>query len=132
MLALTWRCDGTEGIKWFLRGIGESGDFYGEIRFVSADKARRKATTVSGRLSLPEVKRMAELVAIIKREPPPASAVLHFAALFERQGDSLTNAQLLFEYRQGDEIHSESARSFMELAGLVEPHLSPFYAKVAQ
>jgi hypothetical protein len=132
MLALTWRCDGSEGIKWFLRGINETGDFYGEIQFVSIDKARRKAATVSGRLSLPEARRMAELVAVVKGEPPPASAGSYFAALFERQRDSLANARRLFEYRQGDEIHSESARSLMELVSLVEQHLSPFYARIAQ
>jgi hypothetical protein len=133
MFALTWRCDGSEGIKWYLRGIQDDGSFYGEVRFHSADQSRRIATSVSGQLSPAECKRMAELAVVIRQQPPPAEPGPHFAALFERL--SPTNAgdvRRLFEYRRGDEAHSESARSFVELASLVERHLVPFYAKIAE
>src|SRR5437667_5884928 len=108
MLALTWRCDGSEGIKWYLRGIRDDGSFYGEVRFQSPDPSRRIATSVTGQLSPAECKRMAELAAVIRQQPPPAEPGPHFAALFERL--SPTNAgdvQRLFEYRRGDEAHSE-------------------------
>jgi hypothetical protein len=133
MFALTWRCDGSEGIKWYLRGIRGDGSFYGEVWFHSADPKRRIATSVSGQLSSAECKRMAEVAAVICQQPPPAEPGPHFAALFERL--SPTNAgdvRRLFEYRRGDEAQSEPARAFVELAGLVERHLAPFYPKIAE
>jgi hypothetical protein len=133
MLALMWRCDGSEGIKWYLRGILGGGSFYGEVWFQSADHSRRAATSVSGHLSPAECKRLADLVTVIRRQPPPAEPGPHFAALFERL--SPTNAgevRRLFEYHRGDEINSEPARAFVELAGLVERHLVPFYAKLTE
>jgi hypothetical protein len=132
MLALNWRCDGSAGIVWRLRGIDEDGRFYGEIRRESGDERRRKMATVSGRLSPAEAERVAQLVAVIRRQVAPASPSAHFAALFERSRTNLSDARRLFEYHLGDEGHSEAARAFVELAGLVERHLSPQYAKVAE
>ena len=66
MYALTWRCDGSEGIKWFLRGIGDDGSFYGEIRFQSPHAGRRKASTVAGRLSAAEATLLGELIRRIR------------------------------------------------------------------
>jgi hypothetical protein len=131
--ALTWRCDGSEGIKWYLRGIRDDGSFYGEIRFQTADPSRRIATSVDGRLSTAECQRMTELAAVIQQQPAPATPEPHFAALFERL--SPTNAgdvRRLFEYRQGDEAWSEPARAFLELVGIIEQHLSPFVARIVR
>jgi hypothetical protein len=132
MFTLTWRCDGSEGIKWYLRGIRADGTFYGEILFQSPDEHRRKAAFVSGQLRPADCTRLADLVEVIRRQPPPEEPGPHFAALFERL--SPTNAgdvRRLFEYRRGDEAHSGPARAFVELAGLVERYLSPFYAQIA-
>jgi hypothetical protein len=133
MFALTWRCDGSEGIKWFLRGIFADGSFYGEVRFQSVDQGRRKASTVFGQLSQAECEQMAELVAIIRQQPPPAEPSSHFAALFERlSATKAGEVRRLFEYHQGDEAFSEPARAFVELTSLIERHLAPFYAMVAE
>jgi hypothetical protein len=132
MFALTWRCDGSEGIRWYLRGIRDDGSFYGEVRFQSADQSRCIATWVTGQLSPDECQRLAELAAIIQRQPPPGEPGPYFAALFERL--SPTNAgdvRRMFEYHWGDEANSEPARAFVELAGLIERHLTPFYAKIS-
>lgn len=133
MFALAWRCDGSEGIKWYLRGIEAGGSFYGEVRFQSPHERSRRATGVTGQLSPPECGRMAELAAIIRQQPAPAEPGPHFAALFKRL--SATNAgdvQRLFEYHQGDEAWSEPARAFVELVGMIDRHLSPFYAKITE
>lgn len=129
MFALTWRCDGSEGIVWYLRGIRADGSFYGEVRFQSSHESRRRATSVTGQLSPRECERMAELAEVIRQQPAPAEPGPHFAALFERL--STTNAgdvRRLFEYHEGDEASSEPARAFVELVGIIEQHLLPFYA----
>src|SRR5262245_60477925 len=132
MFALTWRCDGSEGIKWYLRGLRADGSFYGEIRFLSEDARRRKAAWVSGQLSPPECARLAELAAVIRGQPPPAEPGPHFAALFERLSPANAgDVRRLFEYHLGDEAHSAPARAFLQLVALVECHLLPFYAKIA-
>lgn len=131
MFALTWRCDGSEGIKWYLRGIRDDGSFYGEVRFQSQDEHRRKAVSVSGQLAAAECDRMRELVRIIRQLPPPVEPGPHFAALFEWGPRGLGDARRLFEYRWRDEDHSESARAFVEMAGLIERHLSSFYEQIA-
>jgi hypothetical protein len=128
MLALNWRCDGSDGIEWRLRGLDVDGAFYGEILC----RARPRAATVSGQLSPPEAERMAELVAVIRRQRPPAAPGPHFAALFDRSQSTLADARRLFEYRLGDETQSEAARAFVELARLIERHLLPHYAKIAE
>jgi hypothetical protein len=133
MYALTWRCDGSEGIKWHLRGIRDDGSFYGEVRFVSAEPTRRMATLVSGQLSPAECTRLDELATLVRQQPPPVAPGPHFAALFERL--SPTNAgdvKRLFEYKRGDEADSGPARAFIELASLLEKHLIPFYARLAE
>lgn len=132
VFALTWRCDGSEGIHWHILGIREDGRFYGDIRNYSSDPTLRRGTAVSGQLSHDECKRLIALVQIINNTPPPVEAGSHFAALFERllPNQDVGVAQRLFEYHLGDEEWSESAQAFVELAGLVEKHLSPFYEKL--
>jgi hypothetical protein len=125
MFALTWRCDGSEGVKWYLRGIREDGSFYGEIRFQSESPCRRWATFVAGLILPVERDRLAELLEVIRQVPPPAQPGRHFGALFERLSQSdAGQVQRLFEYRCGEEEHCPAARAFLELVGLFEPHLS--------
>jgi hypothetical protein len=132
MFAFTWRCDGSEGLKWYLRGIRADGSFYGEVQFQSDDAGRRKAVWVSGQLSPQECERVAELAAVIRRQKPPAEQAPHFAALFERLSPAEAgDVRRLFEYSRGDEVHSKAARAFVELAGLVERHVSPSYSTIA-
>lgn len=131
MLSILWRRDGSEGIAWNIRGVRDRGEFYGEIRFQSTDQCKRKGTFVSGQLTPPECERMTELVEIIRRVPPPIDPAPCFAVMFERLSSiNAGNVALLFEYRLGDECQSESARSFVELAGLLERHLSLAYSKI--
>jgi hypothetical protein len=132
VFALTWCCDGSEGIKWTLRGIRDDGSFYGEIRFQSRDADRRRASFAHGRLSTAEVSRMTELIARIREATPPATPGPHFGAFFERlSAGNAGDIRRLFEYHRGDEAHSESARAFMELIELLERHLVPFYWRIA-
>ncbi|QEL16406.1 hypothetical protein [Limnoglobus roseus] len=130
-LALYWRCDGSDGIVWRLRSIDADGAFYGEIRRDSEDEVLCRFATVSGRLSHAESERMAELVAVIRQPSPPDHPGPHFAALFERSWRTFADARHLYVYHLGDEARSEAARAFVELAGIVERHLSPEYAKIA-
>ena len=130
MFALTWRCDGSEGIKWFLRGIRIDGSFYGEIRYQSVDVARRKATCVNGSLTAPECLQFAKLVKTIRHAVPPVQPGPHFGALFEWGPQGLSDPQRLYEYRIGDETHSASARAFVTLVGLLKPSMRSFYPKI--
>jgi hypothetical protein len=130
MYALTWRCDGSEGIKWFLRGLLEDGSFYGEIRFQSPVAERRRASWVSGRMSPTEAAAMAALIGRIRRAAPPSGAGPRFAAFFERVPGA-SDARRLFEYHRGDEDHSDPALAFVELVGLLERHLEPFARRIA-
>ncbi len=131
MFAHTWRCDGSEGITWNLFGIQADGLFYGEIRYRSNDPARRKARLASGQLSPAECERTAELLAVIRQLPPPVEPGPHFAALFEWfPAATGRDVRRLFEYHRDDELHSPQARAFLELAGLIERHLAPFYADI--
>ena len=133
MFGLKWRCDGSEGIKWYVRAIRAHGSFYGEVRFQSAEQNRRIATSVSGQLSPTECGRMAELGACLAGKPAPVEPGPHFAALFERLSPTDGgDVRLLLLYHQGDETHSDPARAFVELAALIERQLAPFYAKLAE
>jgi hypothetical protein len=133
MLALTWRQDGSEGIKWYIRGIHDDGRFYGEIRFQSPDQKRRKAAFVSGQLTAAECARLAALVGVIRHEPPLLEESPRFAALWERLSSSNAGeVRPLLWYRCGEESGSEASRAFLELAGLVERHLRPFYPLIAE
>jgi hypothetical protein len=123
---------GSEGIAWCLRGIRNDGTFYGEIRFQSGEEKRCKATFVSGRLTPAECERIAALVGIIRQEPPPAEPPPRFAAFWEWLSPTdACDVRPLVWYRHSDEATSEAARAFLELAGLVERHLRPFYRNIA-
>jgi hypothetical protein len=131
MYALLWRQDGSEGSAWYLRGIREDGSFYGEVRHQSADGGRNVAAGVEGRLSPGEAARLWQLVEVIRRAPPSPPGRGHFAALVERLDPTdFGRTGLRFTYRLGDEAGSEAARALLELVALVEPHLSPFYARL--
>ena len=104
MFGLKWRCDGSEGIKWYVRAIRAHGSFYGEVRFQSAEQNRRIATSVSGQLPPTECSRMAELGACLAGQPAPVEPGPHFAALFERLSPTDGgDVRLLLLYHQGDE-----------------------------
>ncbi|HEY1191184.1 MAG TPA: hypothetical protein VGE74_26350 [Gemmata sp.] len=130
MLALYWRCDGSDGIIWRLRGIDSGGAFYGEA-YYNSDNDSNQVAFVSGRLAPAEAEQMAELVAIVRRAPPAPPGPC-FATLFERPPTTLAGARVLYEYRLGDEARSEAARAFVELASLIERHLDPQYARSAE
>jgi hypothetical protein len=133
MFALTWRCDGSEGVKWNLRGIREDGSFYGEIRFQSEEASRRKATFVSGHLPLAELDRLTALIGIIRQAPPLDKPGQHFGALFERLSLSKAgDVRRLYEYQRGEEVHSLLAKAFIELVALLNQHLLPFYERIAE
>jgi hypothetical protein len=113
-----------EGVAWTLRGIREDGSFYGELLVRSRDAAERWGACVDGQLSPAEVARLSELVAVIRRQPPPEEAGPSLGVLFERL--SPTNAgqvRRLFEYRVGDEASSEEARAFLQLVELLRPYV---------
>ena len=130
VFALTWRCDGSKGIKWMIRGIRSDGFFYVDILF-QADPERRKAATVEGQLKSEECKWMLELIAVISIRPHVQNPEPHFGALFQRRSPSNAGDVIrLFEYRLGEEVDSEPARAFVELIGLFEEHLRPFYVKI--
>jgi hypothetical protein len=132
MLAFIWRQDGSEGIAWYLRSIGDDGKFYGEVRFQSEDEKRCKAVFVAGQLTPAECARVAALVGVIRQETPPREPPPRFAALGERLAPSNAgDVRPLLWYRHGDEAGAEAARAFLELAGLVERHLRPFYPQFA-
>jgi len=123
MYALTWRCDGSEGIKWCIRGIRDDGSFYGEVRFQSEQPQRRWATSVSGQLSPAKRERLAELLKVIRVVPPPDEPGSHFGALFERLFPANVGAvRRLFEYRRGDEEVSLPAQAFIDVVRLFERH----------
>jgi hypothetical protein len=133
-LMVQWRLDGSEGVHWHLRGLSADGAFYGEVRFQSAVESRCYATLASGRLSPPECERVIELVQIILRQPLNSERGPRFGALVEKLyiADTGKNTRLLYEYKLGDEANSESARAFLEFAGIIERHLSSYIAKVSE
>jgi hypothetical protein len=131
MFALSWRCDGSEGIKWYIRGIREDGSFYGEVRFQSELSQRRWSASVSGQLSPAERERLVELLKLIREAPPPEELGSHFGALFERWPSANAGAvRRLFEYHRGDEESSLHAQAFVELVGLFEQHWQQSRTKV--
>ena len=75
---------------------------------------------------------MAELVDVLRQPPSRAIAGPHFAAIFERMSAiDAGDARLLYEYEKGSEIWSERSRAFVELAEIVERHLTPCYVTIA-
>ena len=133
MFALTWRCDGSEGVKWNLRGIREDGSFYGEIRFQSEVASRRKAIFVSGRLPLAEQDRLTALIGILRQAPRLDKPGRHFGALFERLSPNKAgDVRRLYEYQRGEEVHSLLAKAFVELVALFNQQLSPFNERITR
>ena len=132
MLVVLWRQDGSEGFAWYVRGIREDGSFYGEVRHQSPRAARSTSADVSGRLTPEQCARVRELVGII-RQASPRRLPTRFAALVERLDPAdFGKIGLQFEYRLGDEAASPPARAFLELARILEQHLSPHYARLAE
>jgi hypothetical protein len=133
MYAILWRQDGSEGYAWYIRGIRGNGSFYGEVRYQSADESRCLAVGVAGGLTPRDRARLGELIEVIRRAPPRPSQRGHFALLLERLDPAdFGKIGLQFTYRLGDEAESAPARAFLEVVGLVEPYLAPFYARLAE
>ena len=132
ILTILWRRDGSEGIAWHIRGLREDGFFYGEIRFQSTDENKCIGIFIEGQLAPAECQQMAELMDVIRRSPTLSQPNSCFAVMYERLSPTdVVNVLLWLEYRQVDEHQSESAKAFIELAGLLERHLKPLYNTIA-
>lgn len=128
MFALMWKRDGSEGIAWHIRGIKPDASFYGELRFDSADPAKRKFTILEGIIAPEDWPRVQEILHSFSTpivEPGPC-----FAYIAKWEGASLGDSQITFQYNCGDEATAEEARRFIELHDLLEKEASKSYEKI--
>jgi hypothetical protein len=123
--ALLWRRDGSNGVKWNLRGLRPDGSFYGSIH----EMPRRKATSVDGALEATDSVRCQEILRQLGTRPatPPGPCF----ALLARWESSPSDAEIILKYDVGDERTSEDARAFLELTALLEKEISKAYARLA-
>jgi hypothetical protein len=123
--ALLWRRDGSEGVKWYIRGIRPDGTFYGEVLHT----ARRRASWVEGRLTGVDAKRCRDILDTFAARPalPPSTCF----ALLARWFTTLGTAEVVFKYEVGDEEMSSDARAFLELKRLLDPVISEAEAHLA-
>lgn len=109
-------------LHWSLFGVREDGSFYGEVLLRSSDPEKHQGSWVEGRLTASDCQRMTELFSKIKDSSSVDDSIPSVGRLFVRL--SITDRNLVrpvFDYRPGDEAHSESAFAFLELIKLLSP-----------
>ena len=122
---LYWRHNGTPGIVWHIRGILPDARFYGEIRRDITPETR-KSELVEGVIPPDDWKRCSEILEDFATNPQECNHERPFA-LLGKWGESLADADFLFEYEPGDEARSPKACQFLELKEILEKQVSKHY-----
>jgi hypothetical protein len=127
MYRLIWRRDGSEGIKWWLRGIKEDGSFYGDLFLISSDPSRCCGTSVDGVIPQEDWRRCREILhELSSSDPLPPGPC--FALLAEAGADG--RDRILFQYHVGDEHRSRRAALFFDLIATLEDQVSKAYGRL--
>jgi hypothetical protein len=127
MYRLIWRRDGSEGIKWWLRGIKDDGSFYGDLRLISSDPSRRCGTSVDGVIPQEDWPRCREILRELSSSDPfPLGPCLALLAEVGADGRD----RILFQYDLGDEHRSRKAALFLDLIATLEEQVSKAYGRL--
>ena len=121
--ALRWSHSCPEGrVTWSLFAIREDGSFYGDVVLRAHDPKKCMGSGVEGKLSDADCRQMADLLTKINASSSVNDTTPVVGRLLERLSTTdMGMLRPLFEYRVGDEEHSDSARAFLELIKLLSP-----------
>lgn len=127
MYRLIWRGDGSERIRWWLRGIKEDGSFYGDLLLISPDPSRCCGTSVDGVIPPADWRRCREILHELSSSDPlppgPCLALLAEAGADDRD-------RIIFQYDLGDEHRSPKAALFLDLIAMLEKQVSKVYGRL--
>lgn len=120
---IKWSRSCPEGrVHWSLFGVREDGSFYGEVVLRSPVPEMQMGSSVEGQLTESDCERMTELFSKIEDSSSVDDSIPCVGRLFERLSITDRNkVRPIFDYRAGDEGHSESAYAFLELIKLLSP-----------
>jgi hypothetical protein len=120
-LILKWYESGLQGkVAWFIRRIQPSGDFYGEIRFVTLGFHR----DVRGKLIPADTELIFSLAEEIARSHQlPLEVSLGWRGLLAI--GSITRPTVIFRHDEGDENSSRASACFIQIVNMMRPYMVP-------
>ena len=131
-LVIRWAESESPRYHWYIRGLRTDGSFYGEVRSTfdtprESDGVAGVARSIDGQITAAEMKRVSELVAIIRTDPGtdtdrPVVGVL---------ADGPTNRPSVFYRHAVPPDESRIASAFLEIISILRPHLSVHYRSLA-
>jgi hypothetical protein len=97
--SIRYRCDGSPGIRWVIRGLHGDGRYYGELKIPVEPGVGTVSGSFDGILSRESRTVIAEFIEQSAEVQQPATVMPHFASLFGVQpsGESLWFVPLLYD-----------------------------------
>lgn len=124
---LRYRCDGTTGFRWTLRGQRADGSFYGEMQLHPSGSAPAVACCVQGQIPSDRLDEFRTHLQVIDCDCGAQLMQPHFAVMFLRKtGATGPEFVRLLNYRRGDELHCARAAAVVQMIKLVQQQLRPF------
>lgn len=125
---LKWRHGSSPEVRWFLRGIGEDGSFYGEVlcgsgspQIIDGKPANGAGNAIQGTLSPADCSRFHELVADIGSAG--AEPIDGWTGLLAE--GPITAPRIRFYYVPGAEKTSGDAARFLAVVELLAEYIRP-------
>lgn len=120
---LEWRESTPAGyVRWFLRGVGRNGSFYGEFESAGAEACRQ--ASLEGQLPEHALQELASLIEQVRNaaaEEGPCDGAVEWTGLLAE--GAVPQAVILFRDAPGAETWSHGARAFLEIVELLRPYL---------
>ncbi len=109
-----WNEEGVPPRKWFIRGIGPDGRFYGELI------EGRWTTTIQGIMSESDYNRLFTLIEGIERASPKPHVVVPWQGLLAE--GPIATGRVIYTYPESDARTSKADLLFPELIAIMTPY----------
>lgn len=134
---LRYRCDGSAGFRWTLRGLKPDGSFHGTLQLYQSQSECVAGCSMQGRIPQDRIDLLQKLLQTIDCRPAARQQALlpepHFATIFRRQTGSTGKASVrLLNYQPNDELRCPRAAAFVQLCQLIDQQLPPFQQPLLQ